>query len=221
MKIDISADIRGLTRHLDDVQKRQIPFATHRAINDTAFETMHALRDDMPNYVDRPTRAVQRSVVVTRSPNKRTPIAHVHFTDWADEFMSRLVVGGQEYPVRRALLSPVSNQTRFINKFGGLKRKAFNSRMKHQTIRYGKRGGSASTRRYFFGTPKGRMGSNFQGVWERYGRNKRLRQVIHLEQGYKRVTATFPFYKIGQSVAGASFPRHFEARLSQALQTAK
>ena len=47
MNINIKADIKPLNKRLTSVQKKQIPFATANAINQTAFQTRKQLQKDM------------------------------------------------------------------------------------------------------------------------------------------------------------------------------
>ena len=49
LNIDLSANIKEVSKQLSMRQKRQIPFATSRALNDTAFSIA---RKDLPRFSD-------------------------------------------------------------------------------------------------------------------------------------------------------------------------
>ena len=47
MRINIKADTKEINKSLTSFQKKQIPFATSKAINKTAFQTRRQLQKDM------------------------------------------------------------------------------------------------------------------------------------------------------------------------------
>ena len=65
----VTHGFRREERHLREVMQ-QIPFATHRAINDTLFEIRRREIETMTRVFDRPTKYVRDSVWVTKSPSK-------------------------------------------------------------------------------------------------------------------------------------------------------
>lgn len=66
IEIDVRADIRAATRWLDDVQRKQIPFALSYAINETAKDVQGGLAKEMSVF-DRPKPATVKGTFVKRS----------------------------------------------------------------------------------------------------------------------------------------------------------
>ena len=52
---NIKGDLKPLIRSLNNIQKKQIPFAVSRAINDTLFDIQKAQKVQMPKKLDNPT----------------------------------------------------------------------------------------------------------------------------------------------------------------------
>lgn len=208
--VNFESNIKQIEKQLSDVARRQVPIAAMWAVNDTAFEVMQELRQEMPQYIDRPRPQTVRSVRVRKARNKRAPVAWVHLTPWADEFMVRLVEGGVELPKRRALVSPTAERSSVTDRYGNIKRGYL------QKIK-------ARPDKFFFGIPKGRAGQQNAGVWERMGRGGRaaIRQVVHFDPKPRRVQKQFPFYEIGSTHAGRRFPAHFMRAMQRAMRTAR
>jgi hypothetical protein len=67
IRIDVSDNIREVTRGLDDLARRQVPFATAQALTDTAKGVQAALQKEIKSVFDRPTPWIQRSPVIERA----------------------------------------------------------------------------------------------------------------------------------------------------------
>lgn len=78
----VKADFKDLIKQLDDVQKRQIPFATSLAINRTAQKVKDAQQKEMRDVFDRPTQFTINSLFIKPS-TKQTLTARVGFKDYA------------------------------------------------------------------------------------------------------------------------------------------
>lgn len=207
IKVDVRAQIQGITKTLNDVQRRQIPFASMKAVNDTAFHVMNVQRSATRLYMHNPTPFTQRAPRVQRARNKARPTAWVYVHRDAEEYLQRLIEGGIEKPKKRALRSPTAN-TR-TNRYGNIPR-TFVTRTKGQP------------RRYFSGTPKGRSGDQHAGIWERYGRGRRkLRMVLYWDSEGRRVDESYPFYRIARQHGLRKFPGFFAKHLEHALRTAR
>ena len=46
IKIDLRSNIKEFTRGLDNISRKQVPFATSRALNNTAFDLRKHQRDN-------------------------------------------------------------------------------------------------------------------------------------------------------------------------------
>ena len=72
--MEFSIDIKGVgavKRMLDDVGKKQIPFATSLAINKVAFISRKNIQGKMKEVFDRPTRFTLNSVLYEKSTKKK------------------------------------------------------------------------------------------------------------------------------------------------------
>ena len=69
MEINVTVDIKDLTKNLKRIERRQIPFATSVALNNTAFKVRKAEQIQLPKKLDRPTKQTVNAVTVTKSKN--------------------------------------------------------------------------------------------------------------------------------------------------------
>ena len=65
--ITIQVDTREATRWLDDVQRKQIPFATSLALNRAAFLSLPDMTREVNDSFDRPTPWIQKSARYTKA----------------------------------------------------------------------------------------------------------------------------------------------------------
>lgn len=67
LEISVQADIKAATRYLDDVQRRQIPFATSVALNRAAFLSLPDIAKEVRDSFDRPTPWIQKAARYTKA----------------------------------------------------------------------------------------------------------------------------------------------------------
>ena len=70
MQIDIRSDVKELTKSLNRIQRKQIPFAISRAINTLAFDVRKTLQDGLDIHMDRPTPYTKSGVQIEKSTKK-------------------------------------------------------------------------------------------------------------------------------------------------------
>ena len=231
MEIQLTADIKKLTRDLRGIQRKQIPVALKNALNDTAFDARKAIMLAMPTYLDRPRNTTVKSVQVEKS-KKTNLVAKVGFpgkgfgrTRWKEtpaEIMGRQIAGGIRRPVRKALAVPTRNFK--TNKYGNIVRNKINTLL-------------ANTDKYFSGVPKGRTASA-AGIWERIPPNKTkrkkgsrlrkkgakqqtIRMVIAWEPSAHYRSGRFPLFRIVEKTVRQQFADRFRTALRNALATAR
>jgi len=173
MRIDIRDNIKEVTKGLSSIQKKQIPFATMLALNDTAFALHRAYKKQTKQKFDNPTDFTQKAFRVDKA-KKTNLIAVVYVDKKREDYMKLQVDGGIRTPKKTAIVIPNSSNSNDIDKYpsGNIKKGAYNKLKKNRS-------------KYFFGKPKGNQGS--EGIWERYGREsagtsagQKLRQVAKL-----------------------------------------
>lgn len=88
-----------LGRQLTELERKQLPFAMVRALNDTAYETRQEWAETMPRVFDRPTPLTQRAVVYRKASRDRLT-AEVYVRDEAfkgtppSKYLEAQVMGG-------------------------------------------------------------------------------------------------------------------------------
>jgi len=76
LTISVKADIRALERWLDDRAKRQLPFASARAVTEVAKRIRTTETRNLPRVLDRPTPFTKNAFAV-RGATKASPAAVV------------------------------------------------------------------------------------------------------------------------------------------------
>ena len=216
MRIDVRDNIKEVTKGLSSIQKKQIPFATMLALNDTAFALHKTYKAQTNQKFDNPTSFTQKGFRVQKA--KKTHLEAIVFVDKKRvDYMELQVDGGTRFPKKTAIIVPSSKNSNDLAKYqsGNLTKGAVN-KIKGQRDKY------------FFGKPKGNQGS--EGIWERYGRSAsgtsagyRIRQVAKLTK-MARYKSLFPFESIGNGIAFSrknGFDSAFAKRLRFALKTAR
>ena len=215
MQIQLKADTKQLTKHLNFIQRQQVPFATSNALNAVAFDARAAIQTALPKKLDRPTKGLIKSVIVEKSKKKHL-IARVGFagkglgsSKWAETpavIMARLIAGGTRKPKGKAILVPIVKNIK-TNAYGNLPRKKVASLLGKPT-------------RYFSGKPKGRDA----GVYERInkkGKSGKLKMLASWEQSTVYQAGGFPLSNIVSKVVSRKYKARFNAALSKALASAK
>jgi hypothetical protein len=216
MKVSVKDNIKEVTKGLSSIQKKQIPFATMLALNDTAFALHKTYKAQTKQKFDNPTSFTQKGFRVQKA--KKTHLEAIVFVDKKRvDYMELQVDGGTRFPKKTAIIVPSSKNSNDLAKYqsGNLTKGAVN-KIKGQRDKY------------FFGKPKGNQGS--EGIWERYGRSAsgtsagyRIRQVAKLTK-MARYKSLFPFESIGNGIAFSrknGFDSAFAKRLRFALKTAR
>ena len=214
MYMSVKADTKRLTRYLT-FQRKQIPFATSKALNDVAFDCRSSIQKFLPKKLDRPTTGITRSVQVEKS-KKKNLVAIVGFaglgfksTKWSEspaKIMRRHIQGGTRSPQGKAIPVPIARNLK-LNKFGNM------PRTKIKTL-------LSKPDKYFSGQPKGRDA----GIYERTKRTKRkpgkLKMLITWEPTTQYQGGRFPLRKIVEAAIRSKYRKRFDAALRNALKTA-
>lgn len=189
--IDVTADVKAATRHLDRIAREQIPFATSVAVNNLAKRGQDAIRGAMQAKFDRPKPYTLGGTFVARG-NKRTPTATVGLIDKPRganrapvKYLSAQVAGGARpmagYEVALRAIGVLPNGWRAVpsdrlklDRYGNMQRKdlaeIIGSLKSGLSVAAG-RGKRAHMRGYFLSLPGERRTSHLHpGVWLRISR---------------------------------------------------
>jgi hypothetical protein len=116
MDISISSDLKQLTKKLNDIQLKQVPFATSQALNDVAYDSMVAVKHDMPKWIMSPTPFTVRGVRYKRS-TKRKLVSEVFIEPRVWAYL-RYQVNGGTVSKNKGVAVPTSKKK--LNKYGNI-----------------------------------------------------------------------------------------------------
>lgn len=217
MQINVSSNIKEVTRGLNAVQRKQIPFAASLALNDVAFEAgpkgkVLAEKADK-TFKGGATRFTQRGFKVKKA-TKRDLTAEVFVDKNQAQYLRFQIYGGTRFPLHKALM--ISTDKTRLNRFGNITPATYKQLINNKT-------------KYFKGVPKGKSGQNYEGIWERYGRSKRYPggQRIRMVARYVDKAQYRPLFPFAETTQGVVFSQQsgiavrFRKRLAQALRTAR
>lgn len=120
LKISIAADVKRLTATLDDIARKQIPFATSLAINAVAFEVQRGEQMLIRQTFKNPRPFTVKSIVV-RKATKASPTATVSIRPEVAKYLQPYETGGVHVLPGRAALVPVNIR---LDQYGQLPRTA-------------------------------------------------------------------------------------------------
>ena len=201
MKIDIKTNIKEITKDLSRTQKKQIPFAASKAINDTLTflsgrrGKIGLLGFEMKSKLDRPTPFTQKGFYVIRASKKRL-IGILAVKDDVVKYLKFQIDGGVRSSSKRIA---VPTDSKKLNIYGNIpgKRHGVSKNKNEQVMTIGKMTG-------VYKTHKGK--------------------VVDLLIAFKdRIVyeSKFPFYTIASSYINKNFNKHFTKAINKALRTAK
>ena len=207
--LSVIADVKKLSREIDQRFKRQIPYVTSRALNAVAFEARSSIQKNLPKFLDRPTKFTIDGVQVEVS-DKTKLISAVGFASrrfgklpenvgsTPAEYMQRLIKGGiRKSKTRRGIPVPVEAK---LNKFGNLSRNYLKNKV--------------SAAKSFVATINGT-----EGVWETFGRkgNKRLRLLVAFKKQTRYEGGKFPLKRIVSNTVRRKFETKFRQEFIKAV----
>jgi hypothetical protein len=203
----IRADFDRAERMLSDIGRKQLPFASAMALNDTAGDVKGAEEQSIGRTFDRPTPFTQRGVYVRRASKSRL-YAEVGVKRVQAGYLRRQVTGGVRTPEGAALLVPVSAR---LNKYGNLPKTALKRARSRTDVFVASR--SAEETRHL---PP--------GVYQR-GRKRRGKQggpkLLVAFEDRASYTPRWNFQDLAMRRARDRFRRHFLARFRQAMASAR
>jgi hypothetical protein len=217
MKLDIQSNIKEVTKHMNVIQKKQIPFAASVAMNKVIFGLQKAEKKQVDKVFDEPTNFTKTGFVVVKS-TKKNLVAELYINNEGNKdrarYMRYEVDGGTRHPYKTSIAIPrMDNYTGKTTQAGNFRKGAI-TKMKAQRAKF------------FFGKPKGaRFSGASNGIWERYARDTdtpRIRQIA-LFTKYAKYKPLFPFYETANTVVmgRGGFKKHFEKAMRHALRTAR
>lgn len=215
MQINLEADFKRLTNNLNSMQRRQIPFAMSKTLNQLAFQVA---KQTMPKKVDQTfdggaTPFTKRGFKYAKSTKNRL-YADVFIDEAQAKYMKFMIAGGTRLPEKRAIL--VATKKSRLNKYGNIPRGTLQQMIDDRS-------------KFFKGKPRGKPNAP-EGIWERYGRRGQQGsggQRIRLVALYTNEAQYKPLFPFGKFTEGVVFSRNdgfavkFRKNLADALSTAR
>ncbi|WP_131753584.1 hypothetical protein [Burkholderia vietnamiensis] len=149
LTIRVTSNARDVYRGLNDLVKKQLPFAIAQGINRTAQRVADAEVENLADTLANPSPFTRRSVGVKRA-RKNDPTAVVFMKDIAASYLEPYEIGGVHKLNSRALLNPKNIR---LNQYGQLPRGTLAMLKGRPDI--------------FIGAVKTVSGETINGVWQR------------------------------------------------------
>lgn len=238
--ISVADNIKDITRDLEDFARRQVPFATARALTETAKGVQAALQKEIKSVFDRPTPWIQRSPVVERA-TKASLTATVGIRDKGEraspaKYLKEHFTGGargnKPMEVAMRAMGILAPGWLAVPSDDGVKKDAFGNvspatvkRILRELQGGGKRQDRRAAYRLFIVRPgqSSRRASHLApGVWSvvRAGDQSVMKPVfLFVARATYRKVIDLP--SIAEKVVASDFERNFKAALDGALRTAR
>ena len=221
IQLSIDQDLKGFERFLNN-NRKQLPFATSLALNDTGFNIRQALNKGTLGAFDKPTTFTQKAFLTTKS-KKTNLIVHVFAKDKEGSDAARYLRFGIQGGAR-----PPKGFERY---FSGLPNDGTTARyfMPTKQIKRDGKGNitrptlkklstKVTTGTAFIGTP--RNSTRPPGLYVREKNNKLLAKFI-TTNSKPTYTGRFNIEAIAGKVVQRRFNQHFNKAMSKAIATAK
>ena len=207
MQVDIKTNYKHLVKELDDVAKKQVPFATSSAINNTLFGLRKVMGQQAEHYMKKPTAFTKRGFLVEKSKYKgwKQLRGMLYIRPEVLEYLQYTIDGGIETAKRKIPIPYTWGGNVKMNKYGNI---------------IGKRFGLIKNKRQFIATIKG-----ISGVWERGYRfadgSQSKPKLLIAFRASAQYEPLFPYFKIGEGYIKNNFNKKFAKAIEYALSTMK
>ena len=105
ISMSVKSDFAAVVERIDSKFWKQIPFATAKALTDTAKDVQRELNTTIDQVFDRPVPFTQKAIGVTFA-NKATLTSRVFVKDMQAAYLGLQISGGTRTPKKRALVIP-------------------------------------------------------------------------------------------------------------------
>lgn len=199
--ISVKSNIKEVTKGLNSLQRKQIPFATARALTFTAKDGARYINKISTKFIDRPNPFTKRAFAFLKA-TKQTLTSSVFAKDVQGSYLKHIIEGTTRNR-RRGKPYPVSASKGLLDAYG-------NFGKGYSRIRSAKK-------------KKNRFIANIngtEGLWERLPNNK-LKLLAGFEQRNVSYRKSFPVFELLTRFVNREFTKKFQRSLSNALRTAR
>ena len=219
LELTVDQDFKRFDRFINN-NKKQLPFATSLALNNTGFDMRNAFNKGTMSAFNKPTKFTQKAFLTTKS-KKNNLVVHVFAKDKEGSDAARYLRFGVKGGTRPAkgyekYFSGLPNDGTIDTYF--LPSKAKTDGFGNVTRATLKRISSAvQSNKAFIGTP--RNSSRPAGIYERKG-DVLITQFITVSSR-PSYTGRFNLQNIGDKVIRRRFEQHFNKAMTKAIATAR
>lgn len=209
ISIRVTTDASKFQARLDNLVRKQFPFAVARALTDTAKAARDQITAELPRIFDRPTPFTRNAVAYTAA-RRDNLTASVLVKDAQARYLLLQETGGTRTPDKgRALVIP--GKSLGLNAYGNIPSGAL------KRFRAQAQSGRRRKGRQIVYLPQSAKGSG--GYFAEFG-NGRLRRLTGFT-ATEKFRPRFGFQRRVADVARAKMASHMAKRMAEALQTAR
>nr|BAR34828.1 hypothetical protein [uncultured Mediterranean phage uvMED] len=197
MRLNIKADTKAINKRLTSLEKKQIPFATSKAINKTAFQTRRQLQKDMDTTFRKGAAGFTKKGVFVKPSHKTNLVANVYILKEQAKYLEKQIFGG----VRResfAIPIPFRNRVGLTNQ-GNLTKAKFRSLVNNKNNKI----------------------LDINGVKGLYELKKNTKPKLLVALNRRSVSYNnpkFKFFALGRRAVNKFFIKNYERELKQAIR---
>lgn len=244
MNIELTIDSHQFKAWLSAFERKQVPFATSIALNNTAFACQKQVKAEMGRVFDAPTPFTINSIYVKKS-KKTNLVAKVYVRDSASKgtppskYLKAEVEGGKRHFKRSEKALQMRGMTKSSDylmpgnyasrdQYGNMRRGEITKILSGiggfteqgydanaTGSRRSKKKGNA--KRYAFIKPRG--GNRPIAIYERAG--KSLKPILFIQRKEPRYKKRLNFYRIVESTANTRIQYEFMRAMKRAIETAR
>lgn len=207
LSFNVKSNVKEFTRGLTNTQKRQIPFATARALTRTAQAGQKDIQEAIPNIFNTTKKwwLKQQPTGIKIKPAKKTDLEAVIYT--RAYFAKLQEQGGIKTSYQGGgILVPTERVPKYGRKSGGAAKVIAGKKIL-------RRGGKANA------SPFLTMKSGHKGVFRR--KSKKTVELLYTFTPRASIQPRFGFHRLAMQSAKKHFGKEFHKSLKSALRTAR
>jgi hypothetical protein len=202
--ISVKADVKACTASLNDIARKQIPFATSTALNDVAFQVQRAETANIAQVFKSPRPFTAKSTQVDKATRSKPWMVVIRIRDEVAKYLMPYEVGGVHVLPGPELLAPKAIN---LDAYGQL-RKGTPKRL-------------AARARVFVGTVHGVTGFWLRPPKPAKGQARGPLKLLIRFGNALPVKQHLNFHTRGLAVVKATFAAAFKKAMANAIATAK
>jgi hypothetical protein len=201
--ISVKLDIKACTASLNNIARKQIPFATMTALNDVAFQVQRAETANMAKVFKSPRPFTAKSTQVDKATKSKPWMAVVKIRDEVAKYLMPYEFGGRHVLPGPELLNPINTS---LDQYGQLRRNAVKR--------------LAARKNVFFATIRGVTGFWLRSPQVKGKARGPLKLLLRFGDALP-VKQHLNFHAVGHAVIKATFVAAFKNAMANAIATAK